>query len=144
MAEIITSRRSFVCKLMGLIPAFLLTNPKELRAAKQETRDLLGQLEIEILRRSRPKRNPSMTCRTFEKGTTLYLKKNGEETPIYMMNSTGHMIWKACDGRRSFKEISRLILKKYHISEQKAESDTLLFLSQLKQSKAITITNHGS
>lgn len=143
MADIMTSRRSFVCRVMGLIPGILLANPKELRAAKQETRDLLGQLEIDILRMSRPKKNPSMTCRASEKGTTLYLKKDGEEIPIYMMNSTGYMIWKACDGSRSFKEISQLILERYRVSEQKAQLDALLFLSHLKKSKAITITNHG-
>ena len=128
---------------MGLISGILLANPKELRAAKQETRDLLGQLEMDILRRSRPLRNPSMMCRESEKGTTLYVKKNGEETPMYMMNPTGHLIWKACDGSRSFKEISRLIIESFRVSEQKAELDALLFLSLLKQSKAITVTNYG-
>ena len=129
--------------MMGLIPGILLMNPKELRAAKRETRALLGQLETEILKSSRPKRNPLMVCRASEKGIMLYLKKNGEEIPLYMMNSTGYMIWKACDGSRSFKEISRLILRRYHISEQKAQSDALVFLSLLKKSKAITVTNHG-
>lgn len=143
MADIIPSRRSFVCKFTGLITGILLANPKELRAARQETRDLLGQLEMEILRRSRPKRNPLMMCRASEEGTTLYLKRNGEEIPIYMMNPTGYMIWKACDGSRSFKEISQFILERYRVSEQKAQSDALLFLSLLKKTKAITVTNHG-
>ena len=143
VADMVTSRRSFMCTFMGLIPGVLLANPKELRAAKQETRDLLGQLEMDILTRSRPKRNPSMTCRASDKGTTLYMKRNGEETPIYMMNSTGHMIWKACDGSRTFREISQLILERYRVSKQKAQLDALLFLSQLKKCEAITVTNHG-
>jgi hypothetical protein len=144
MADMMTSRRSFVCKFMGLISGIMLVNPKELRAAKQEARDLLGQLEMEILTRSRPKRNPSVMCRTSEKGATLYLKRNGEEIPMYMMNPTGHMIWKACDGIRSFKEISQLIRERYRVSEQKAQLDALLFLSLLRKSKAITVTNHGA
>ena len=139
MADIIKSRRSFVCRLMGLISGILLVNPQELRATKQDTRDLLGQLEMDILRRSRPIRNPSMMCRASEKGITLYVKKNGEETPMYLMNLTGYRIWKSCDGSRSFKEISRLISESYRISEQKAQSDAILFLSQLKMSKAITV-----
>ena len=143
MTDMITSRRSFMCKSVGLISGILLANPNELKAAKQKTRDLLGQLEVEVLRSSRPKRNPSMTCHASEKGTILYLKRNGEEIPLYMMNPTGYLIWKACDGSRTFKEISRLILKKYRIPEQKAQLDTLLFLSLLKKSKAITVTNHG-
>ncbi len=143
MVDMMTSRRSFVYRFMGLVSGILLANPKELRAAKQETKNLLGQLEMDILRRSRPKRNPSMTCRTSEKGTTLYLKRNGEEIPIYMMNPTGYLIWKACDGNRSFKEISRLILKEYRVPEKKAQMDALSFLSLLKKSKAITVTNHG-
>ncbi|MBN1832487.1 MAG: PqqD family protein [Deltaproteobacteria bacterium] len=143
MADIKKSRRSFVCRIMGLISGILLANPKELRAAKLETRDLLEQLELDILRRSRPIRNPSMTCRESEKGITLYVKENGKETPLYLMNSTGYMIWKACDGSRSFKQISRLIREKYRVPGQKAQLDALLFLSQLKKSKAITVTNYG-
>ena len=132
-----------MCKVMGLISGIWLAHPKELKAAKQETRDLLGQLEMEILRRSNPRRNPSMTCRTSSKGTTLYVKENGEETPLHMMNSTGYMIWEACDGSRSFREISRLIFERYKVSEQQAQLDALLFLSLLKKSNAITVTHHG-
>jgi hypothetical protein len=143
MADIVTSRRSFVCKFMGLISGILLVNPKELRAAKQEARDLLEQLEMDILRRSRPKRNPLVICRTSEKGTTLYLKTNGEEIPIYMMNPTGHVIWKACDGSRSFEEISQLIRIRYRVPEKRARLDALLFLSLLKKSEAITLATHG-
>ena len=126
-----------MCKFLGLIPGILLASPKELKAAKQETKDLLGQLEMEILRISKPKRNPLMMCRASEKGSTLYLKSNGEEIPIYMMNPTGYMIWKACDGRRSFKEISQLIHERYRVSKQEAQSDALFFLSLLKKTEAI-------
>jgi hypothetical protein len=144
MAGIMTSRRSFVCKFMGIIPGILLVNPKELKAAKQETKDLLGQLEMEILRASKPKKNPLMLCRESEKRVTLYLKRNGEEIPICMMNPTGYIIWKACDGSRSFKEISQFILERYRVSEKKAQLDALSFLSLLKQAKAITVTNDGA
>ena len=89
MADMMTSRRSFVCRFMGLITGILLANPGDLRAARQESRYLLGQLEMEIMRRSRPKRNPSMTCRASEEGVTLYLMRDGKEIPVYMMNSTG-------------------------------------------------------
>jgi hypothetical protein len=139
MVDIISSRRSFVCKVMGLISGILLANPKELKAAKHETRNLLGQLEMENLRMSKPRRNPSMMCRASEKGIMLYVNMNGEETPMHLMNSTGYMIWKACDGSHSFEEISQLIRKRYRVSEQKAQSDAILFLSQLKMSKAITV-----
>ncbi len=132
-----------MCKSVGLISGILLSNPKELRAAKQETRNLLGQLEMEVLKGSKPKRNPLVMCRSSEKGTTLYLKRNGEEIPLCMINSTGYLIWKACDGSRSFKEISRLIFERYRVSKQKAQSDALLFLSLLKKTDAITIMNHG-
>jgi len=143
MANMVRSRRSFMCKLVGLIPGVLLANSKELRAAKQETRDLLGQLEMEILKASRPRKNPSMICRASEEGSTLYLKRNGEEIPIYMMNPTGYMIWNACDGTRSPKQISQLILKRYRASEQKIQLDTLFFLALLKKAEAIAVPNHG-
>jgi hypothetical protein len=143
MADMVTSRRSFMCRLMGLIPGVLLANPKELRAAKQKTRDLLGQLEMEILRTSRPKRNPSMMCRASKEGATLCEKRNGEEIPIYMMNRTGYMIWKACDGSRSPKEISQLIFERYRVSEHKTQLDTLHFLALLTKAEAITVTSHG-
>ena len=82
-------------------------------------------------------------CRASEEGRTLYLKRNGEEIPIYMMNPTGYMIWNACDGNRSFEAISQLIIERYGVSEQSAQLDTLLFLLQLKKSGAITVTNYG-
>ena len=84
-----------------------------------------------------------MMCRESKEGTTLYLKEEGEEIPIYMMNPTGYMIWKACDGSRSPKEISKLILERYRVSEQKTQLDTLFFLSLLKKAEAIAVTNHG-
>ena len=139
MGDIVRSRRSFIHRLMGLVPVILLARPKELRAAKQETKDLLRQLELEILKSSRPKRNPAIMCRTSGDETTLYRERGGKRGPICSMNPTGNMIWEACDGSRHLKEISRLILERYQVAENQARLDTLVFLVGLKEIGAITV-----
>ncbi len=124
---------------MGLISGILLANSKELSAARQERRDLLGQLEMEILRMSRPRRNPSIMCRRAGEETMLYREEKGKEIPICRMNPTGLMIWEACDGRRSLSDISRLIIEQYQVTPYQAQLDTFSFLALLKKTGAITL-----
>ena len=139
MMEMIKSRRHFICRLFGLASGAMLAGPRELRAARQETKNVLGQLELEALKCSRPRKNPSIICRRAGDETTLYRKERGEEIPIYRMNSTGLMIWEACDGRRSLSDISRLIVEQYRVTEYQAELDAFAFLALLKKTGAVTV-----
>lgn len=137
--ETVKSRRHFMCRLVGLASAAMLAGPKELRAARQETKNVLGQLECDALKSSRPRRNPSIMCRRAGEETILYREENGKEIPIYRMNPTGLMIWKACDGRRSLSDISRLIIEQYQVTPYQAQLDTFTFLALLKKTEAVTV-----
>ncbi len=139
MAEMVKSRRHFVCRLIGLASGAMLAGPKELRAAKEETKNMLGQLELEALKSSRPRRNPSIMCHRAGEEMTLYREKRGKEIPIYRMNPTGRMIWEACDGRRSLSDISGLIAEQYRVTEYQAKLDAFAFLALLKKTGAITL-----
>jgi hypothetical protein len=139
MAGMVKSRRHFMCRLVGLASGAMLAGPKELRAARQETKNVLGQLELEALKSSRPRKNSSIMCRRAGEETTLYREEKGEEIPIYRMNPTGLMIWEACDGRRSLNDISRLIIKQYRVTSYQARLDTFSFLALLKKTGAITL-----
>ena len=61
MADIATSRRSFISTVMTIIPGVLIASPRELRAAKQRSKELVTRLEMEILESSRPKRESSIS-----------------------------------------------------------------------------------
>jgi hypothetical protein len=139
MMETVKSRRHFMCSLVGLASSAVLASPKELRAARQEAKDVLGQLELDALKSSRPRKNPSIMCRRAGEKTTLYRKEKGEEIPIYCVNPTGRMIWEACDGRRSLSDISELITDHYQVTEYQARLDAFVFLVLLKKTGAVTL-----
>lgn len=139
MMEMVESRRHFVCRLAGLASCAILAGAKELRAARQETKNVLGQLELDALKSSRPRKNPSIMCRRSGEETTLYREENGKEIPIYRVNPTGRMIWEACDGRRSLSDISRLIIEQYQVTEYQARLDAFVFLAFLKKTGAVTV-----
>ena len=139
MRDIITSRRRFISVFLGLIPGALLAGPEVLRAAKHETKDLMRQLEIEILQSSRPRKNPEIMCRISEDEFTLYRERGGKRNSLCKMNRTGNMIWEACNGNRSPKEISEFITHSYQVTEHQARIETLTFIDQLRQIGAITV-----
>ena len=139
MMETVKSRRHFMCRLVGLASGVVLAGPKELRAARQETKNVLGQLELDALKSSRPRKNPSIMCRREGEETTLYREERGEEIPIYRMNLTGRMIWEACNGRRSLSDISRLIIEQYQVTPYQAQLDTFAFLALLKKTGAVWV-----
>ena len=139
MGDIIKSRRRFISSFIGLIPGILLASPKNLRAAKHETKDLMRQLQIEILISSRPKKNPEIVCHTWGDESTLYREREGKRDQICRMNQTGNVIWELCDGSRYPKEISELIAERYKVAEYQARIETLAFIAQLKQIGVITL-----
>ena len=138
MQDNFASRRRFISTFGGILSGMLLAGPKPLKAAaKPEIRDLLSQLELETIRSTRPKRDPSVICRTSGERFALYREKRGKRFFLSHMNPAGKMIWDACDGRYSPKEISQLIHKRYLVSQYRAWIDTFSFLSNLKRLGAI-------
>ena len=138
MQDIFASRRGFISTLAGLLSGIILAGPKKLKAAaKPEIRDLLPQLELQAIRSTKPRRDPSVICRASGERVALYREKRGGKLFLSSMNPTGKMIWDVCDGRNSPKEISELIHKRYLVSRYRAWIDTFSFLVNLKRIGAI-------
>jgi len=138
MQDIFASRRGFISTFGGILSGIILAGPKQLNAsAKPEIRDLLSQLELQTIISTRPKRDPSVICRTSGERVTLYREKRGKKIFLKNMNRAGKIIWDACDGQNSPKEISRLIHERYIVSRHRAWIDTFSFLANLKRIGAI-------
>ena len=128
-----------MCSLVWLASGAVLAGPKELRAERQETKNLLEQLELDALKSSKPRRNPLIMCRGSGDKMMLFRDKGDKEIPLYRLNQTGKMIWEACDGTRCLEDISGLITDQYQVTEYQAQLDTFTFLALLKKTGAVTL-----
>jgi hypothetical protein len=139
MADIANSRRSFIFVVMTIIQGFLFARPKEIRAAKQGAKDLVGQLEMEGLASSRPQKEWLISSSMMGEQTILYRENETQKIPVCSMNQTGKMILDLCDGNHSPKDICRLIVQRCQVSETRAERDVLYFLTELRKIGAIRL-----
>jgi hypothetical protein len=138
MADTFASRRGFISTLVGFLSVILLGDPKKLKAAARSgTRNLLSQLELEIIMSTSPERHPSVICRTSGEGFALYRETRGKRLFLSSMNPAGKIIWDACDGQNIPEEISQLIHERYLVSRYRAWIDTFSFLTNLKRIGAI-------
>jgi hypothetical protein len=135
--DIVASRRGFISTILGLVPGILLSDPKRLEAVRPEIKNILSQMEWEILQSSRLKRDPSVICETFGDTSTLYRETGQKRELVCSMNPMGKIIWEACDGRKNLQDISKLIHEKYLVSMRQATVDTFAFLGSLKKIGAI-------
>jgi hypothetical protein len=135
--RVVANRRGFIRTLSGLLSALLLANPTRLLARKTEIKDLISNLELELLERSRPIRNPSITWHTHGDRTSLYIEIEGRAQPMCAMNQVGTTIWEACNGENTPRDISNVVDRKYQVSSRQAYVDCLTFLVYLKKAKVI-------
>jgi hypothetical protein len=135
--NIVASRRGFISTILGLMPGILLADPKRLGAARPEIKNILSQIEWEILQSSKFKRDSSVICRTFGGTSTLCRGRGKKREILCRMNQMGKIIWEACDGRKNLQDISKLIHEKYLVSMRQATVDTFAFLKSLKEIGAI-------
>jgi len=139
MKDISVSRRSFISAVMVIVPGISAVNLGDLRSAKQRGKEFLSGLEMEILKSSMPKRGTLISSDTIGDKTTIYREMIDKKMPVCSMNNTGKMIWEACDGTHSFKDICRLMVERCQVTETCASRDILAFLSGLKKIDAITL-----
>jgi len=132
-------RRGFIYTLSGLLCGLLLASPARLMAAKTRIKNLLSNLEIEILEKSRPTRHPSITSHSYGDKTTLYRGGYGKARPIGTMNQVGRTIWEGCNGKNTPQDLSKLVHQKYLVSPHQAHVDCLAFLGVLKTKGAIEL-----
>jgi hypothetical protein len=137
--KIFTSRRGFIYTFSGLLSAVLLASPKRLFARKPQIKNLIGNLEIELLEKSKPTRDPSITWNSYGDRTKLFMETKGEARPMCAMNQVGEMIWEACTGENTPQNIAQQIHKKYQVSSDQAYVDCLGFLARLKSVGAVRL-----
>lgn len=137
--SVMLGRRGFVLTIAGTFCGVLFSGGRSLYAEIPKIRGIVRNLERDLIEKSRPMRNPSFLCRTAGDKTGLFRKTAGGEQPICRMNRMGRFIWDACNGKNTPREISRLIEKKYAVSDSEAYEDCLLFLTGLKTAGAIRI-----
>jgi len=58
---------------------------------------------------------------------------------IYSIEQTGREIYESIDGKRSVKDIIKLLSDKYNISEKEASEDVLAFLNELLECNLIVL-----
>ena len=133
------TRRGFIYILSGLFPALLLASPKRLFAKKAQVKRLLGSLEMELLEKSRPSKQPSITWATYGNRTRLYNVNSEKNYPICTMNKTGETIWSAINGRNTPRDISKLVHQEYRVSSHQAYVDCVTFLGHLNKMGAIRL-----
>jgi len=137
--SIVASRRGFICILSGLLSGLLFVSPDRVQAKKTKIKNLVANLEREILERSTPRRHPSITWNSYGSTTKLYMKTKGETRPVCTLNHAGKTVWDACDGENTPRGISRLVHQKYQVSSHQAHVDCLAFLARLKRVGAIQL-----
>jgi hypothetical protein len=129
--KLISSRRGFICTLSGILSGILFAGPTRLQAKKIQIKELLRDMDFEILERSMPARNPSIICNDSA--------GDGKIKYICGMNPVGMTIWEECNGRNTPRDISRLLHNKYRVSPNNAYVDCLVFLTRLQQIGAIQL-----
>jgi hypothetical protein len=134
------NRRGFISTFSGLASAVLLTSPKRLFARKREIKHLIGNLEIELLEKSKPIKDPSIICNTHGDATRLFKESKGKAQPICTMNHTGKAIWDSCNGENSPRDISQIIHQTYLVPAHQVYVDCITFLARLKSVGAIHIS----
>jgi hypothetical protein len=138
--KLISSRRGFICTLSGILSGILFAGPTRLQAKKIQIKELLRDMDFEILERSMPARNPSIICNdSAGDKISLFRKEDGKIKYICGMNPVGMTIWEECNGRNTPRDISRLLHNKYRVSPNNAYVDCLVFLTRLQQIGAIQL-----
>jgi hypothetical protein len=139
--NLISGRRGFICTLSGILSGILFAAPSRLQAKKTEIKELLRDMDFEILESSKPEKNPSIICNDSPSGKiSLFRKEDGKIKYICAMNPVGMTIWEECNGSNTPRDISKLLHDKYRVSPNSAHVDCLVFLMRLRQVGAIRIT----
>jgi len=66
-------------------------------------------------------------------------QKASEVESIYTMNDVASRIWELIDGKRSLKDIKKIIIKEFEVSSEEAEKDLVDFSRQLEKICAVRL-----
>jgi len=125
-----TDRRQFIKAglVLGAGIVLLRGAPVLGRIGKDVRRSLLDSF---------PRRSPYLTSRPDGDGPVLV--PSGHEGPAYRLNKVASIIWDACDGSRSPKQIAHMLAERFDVSEDACLRDTLDLLSALLREGLISV-----
>ena len=82
-----------------------------------------------------PARNPSAVFRIYDGEATVVLPDRAE---VNVLNETGTLVWQQIDGRRSLREIVRVVVEEYGVAPEQAEQDVLELIGSLREHQMVS------
>jgi len=125
-------RRGFILSLAGAFSGVLLSGGRSLHAGFPQIKGMVQNLERDLIENALPVRDPSVLCRSEKDQVELYRESPEKTASICKLNQVGKVVWDACNGKNTPRDISRLIQEKYAVSHAEAYEDCILFISDLK------------
>jgi hypothetical protein len=58
---------------------------------------------------------------------------------LYTLNPTGHAIWRAMDGKRTLRDITRLLAEEYDAQPEDLEMDVIGLVTELVQRRMLAV-----
>ena len=85
------------------------------------------------------RKNPNMVTRVIDNERILLpiFKTSKEANCIYTLNEVASEAWEMINGKRTFGEIKKLILKKFDATEKEVDKEMAKLLKDLKEIKAV-------
>jgi len=85
------------------------------------------------------RKNKDMVTRVIDDETILLpIYKTSEEINcIYTLNKIASRVWGLIDGKKTLKEINKIILKKFDTTPEEVDKEMTKLLKDLKEAKAI-------
>ena len=87
------------------------------------------------------RRNDNFVFRQIEGETVLVpIRDNvGDLDCIYSLNPVGALVWENLDGSQDLDAIKNRIAAEYDVADDKAETDLMSFIEEMKTIAAVTI-----
>lgn len=86
-----------------------------------------------------PIQNPDVISRIVSKEAVIVIPSRGE---VKVINEVGATIWAFIDGSRTIREIAQMICYEYEVDLEDAQNDTITFIEQLIERKAISLSEN--
>jgi len=85
------------------------------------------------------KRNQNFVFRQIENETILVPIRNnvGDMDCLYNLNEVGALIWQQLDGQKSLRDIKKMVVSEFDVSDVTAETDLSEFIADLEDISAI-------
>lgn len=134
-----SQRRHFIFTVTGILGSLLIPGKGNCVHLKGSLRDFVGEIELANLQKARPAKDPGITAQPRGDTLRLYKSEKGQRRILCDLNKSGALIWQACNGQRTPREIAARLQEAYQVSDRQAYVDCLCFLTELKSKGALTL-----